>query len=65
LNELEETLRDPDLIIQSIQEMQRNQEESLKEIQVKLNQMTKIKGDLKTTKGFKPNLSSFNQEEGT
>jgi hypothetical protein len=65
LNQIEDTFRNPNLLAQSIKEMQSKQEASLKEIQIKLNQMTTVKYQLKTTKGFKPNLSSFNQEEGT
>jgi hypothetical protein len=63
LNEIEDTFRNLNLLIETIQESQRKQEESLKDIQIKLNQMSKIKDDLKATNGFKPNLSSFNQEE--
>jgi len=65
LNQIEDTFRNPNLLVQSIKEMLSKQEASLKEIQVKLNQMTTVKYQLKTTKGFKPNLSSFNQEEDT
>ncbi len=52
-------------MIQSIQEMQQKQEESLKEIQLKLNQMTIVKDNLIATNEFKPNLSAFNQEVET
>jgi hypothetical protein len=62
-NEIEDTFRDPNLLIQTIQEMQPKQEESLNEIQLKLNEMTKIKDDLKATNLFQPNLYSFNQDE--
>ncbi len=41
----------------------RMQEESLNEIQFKLNEMTKIKENLKATNKFKPNVFLFNLEE--
>jgi hypothetical protein len=63
LNQIEETFRDPSLLIATIQEMQRKQEESLKEIQFKLNQMNQVKDDLNATNDFQPNLSSFQQNE--
>jgi hypothetical protein len=63
LNEIEELFRDPDLLIQSIREMQQKQEKSLNEFQSKLNEMNQVKDDLKLTNGFKPNVSQFNQED--
>jgi hypothetical protein len=63
LNEIEEMFRNPNLLIQTIQLMQRKQEESLNEIQSKLNQMNHVYNNLKATNEFKPNLSSFNQED--
>ena len=63
LNEIEELFRDPNLLIQSIKEMQQKQEESLNEFQSKLTEMNQVKDDLKATNGFKPNLSPFNQED--
>jgi hypothetical protein len=65
LNEVEDTFRNPHLLIEKIKQMQRNQDESLKEIQVKLNQMNQVKDHLKASNGFKPNLSLLNQEEQT
>jgi hypothetical protein len=68
LNELEGTFRDPDLLVQSIQKLQQNQDESLNDIQLKLNQMNQVKDDLKATNSFQPNKSSFAkkiQEEDT
>jgi hypothetical protein len=61
LSKIEETFRNPNLLIQTIREMQRNQEESLKSIQFKLNQMAKIKDNVMETHFFMPNLSSFDQ----
>ena len=43
LNETEELFRDPNLLIESIQDMQQKQEESLSEIQLKLNQINRVK----------------------
>jgi hypothetical protein len=65
LNEIEATFRQPNLLIQTIQDMQKKQEGSLKDIQLKLNQITMVKGHLKATNDFKPTLSSFNQNEET
>ncbi len=65
LNELEVTFRHPNLLIEAIKEMTQKQEESLDEIQLKLNEMNQVKDNLKATNKFKPNLSSFNQEEDT
>ncbi len=63
LNETEELFRDPNLLIQTIKDMQHKQEESLKVIQFKLNEMNQVKDDLKATLFFIPNLSSFNLNE--
>jgi hypothetical protein len=63
MNQIKELFRNPNLVRKSIKEMQRKQEESLKDITLKLNEMSKIKDDLMKTNDFKPNLSSFNQEE--
>jgi hypothetical protein len=63
LNEIEEKFRDPNLLIETIKEMQQKQEESIQYIQFKLNQMSKIKDDLMVTNDFQPNLYSFNQED--
>jgi hypothetical protein len=65
LTEIEETFRNPNLLIQTIKEMQQKHEESLKEIQSKLNQMTKIKDNLEATNEFKPNSSFLRQVEDT
>jgi hypothetical protein len=63
LNEIEELFRCPNLLIESIKEMQKKQEESLKDIQLKLNEMNQIKEFCEETNGFQPNLSAFNQED--
>jgi hypothetical protein len=63
LNEIEELFRSPNLLIQSIKGMQRKQDESLNEFQLKLNEMNQIKEFCEETNGFQPNLSAFNQED--
>ena len=63
LNEIQELFRNPNLLIQTIREMQQKQDESLKGIQSKLNEINQVNDDLKETHFFIPNLSSFNQEE--
>ena len=63
LNGIEETFRNPNLLIESIRDMQQKQEESLNDIQIKLNQMSKIKDNLKATNEFKSNSTSFNQND--
>jgi hypothetical protein len=63
LEGIEEIFRDPNLLIQSIKEMQRKQEESLKDIQLKLNEIKEVNYQLKTTNEFKPKFSSFDQNE--
>ena len=63
LNEVEETFRNPNILIATIKEMQRKQEASLNEIQLKLNEMTKFKEFMAETNEFQPNLSSFDPED--
>jgi hypothetical protein len=63
LNQIEDKFRNPNLLIQSIQEMQQKQDESLNEIQLKLNQMNQVKDNLIATNYFKSNLSSLSQED--
>ena len=53
LNEIEETFRSPNLLIQSIKEMQQNQEDSLNEIQIKFTEMNQVKDNLEATNYFK------------
>jgi hypothetical protein len=60
---VEETFRDPNLLIQSIKEMQEKQEESLKDIQLKLNEIKEVNYHLKATNEFMPNSSLFDQNE--
>jgi hypothetical protein len=63
LNGIEEVFRNPNLLIQTIREMQQEQEESLKEIQIKLNEMNQVKEFSEETNRFQPNLSSLNHNE--
>jgi hypothetical protein len=65
LEEIEEYLRYPNLLIQSIKDLQQRQEESLKEIQSKLNEINQVKVDLKATNEFEPNLTLLNQESSS
>jgi hypothetical protein len=61
LEEKEEYFRNPNLLIQSIKEMQQRQEESLKEIQLKLNEINQVKVDLKAANKFELNLTLLNR----
>jgi hypothetical protein len=65
LNQIEETFRHPNLLIQSIKDMQHKQEEYLNDIQVKLNEITLVKDTLIATNYFQPTFSPINQEEET
>ena len=48
-----------------IKYMQQNKEDSLNEIQLKLNEINQVKDHLKATNYFKPKLFSLNQEGDT
>jgi hypothetical protein len=61
LKETEETFRNPNLLIESIREMQRQQEEAIEELKLKLDEQSQVKSNLIDTNEFKPNLS-FNQD---
>jgi hypothetical protein len=65
LEEIEELFRNPNLLIQSIKDLQQRQEESLKEIQLKLNEINQVKVDLKATNEFEPNLTLLNKESSS
>ena len=64
-SEIEELFRNPNLLIQTIQEIQQKQEESLKDIRSKLYKMTIVKEFCEETNTFQPNSTSFNQKEET
>jgi hypothetical protein len=55
LKETEESFRNPDLMIESIREMQRQQEETIAELKLKLNEQCKVKDILTEMNEFKPN----------
>jgi len=65
LTEIEETFRNPNLLIESIREIQQKQEESLNEIQSKLNQINRVKEFCEETNTFQPNSILLNQKEET
>ena len=54
LNALEETFRDPNLLIESIQEINLKHKESIDTIQSNLNEMTRIEIYLKSSNEFQP-----------
>jgi hypothetical protein len=57
LKEIEDTFRDPLLVIESIRELKVKQEQTIKTIQLKLNEMNQKNVDLKASNKFKPNLT--------
>jgi hypothetical protein len=61
LKEIEDTFRNPNLLIESIREMQREQEEAIAELKLKLIEQSQVKDNLIKTNDFKPNLS-FSQD---
>jgi hypothetical protein len=52
MNEIEELFRNSNLVMKSITELQQKQEDSLKDIQLKLNEMNQVKDDLMKTNEF-------------
>jgi hypothetical protein len=63
LNGIEETFRNPNLLIETIRDMQQKQDEYLSDIQIKLKEMAKINDDLMETNFFMSNSSLFTKEE--
>ena len=61
LKEAEELFRNPNLLIQSIREMQRQQEEAIVELKSKLDEQSQVKDELTRMNEFTPNVS-FNQD---
>ena len=57
LNEIEQTFRDPNLLIKTIEDIHLKQQESINRIQPKLNEMIQVKEHLKALNDFRPNLS--------
>ena len=56
LKETEETFRDPNLLIESIREMQRQLEEAITELKLKLDDQKQLKVELIRMNEFKPNV---------
>ena len=63
LTEIEEMFRNPNLLIETIREMEQKQHESLNEIQSKLNQINRVKEFCEETNTFQPNSILLNQIE--
>jgi hypothetical protein len=57
LKETEETFRNPNLLIETIRDMQRQQETAIAELNLKLNEQSQVKDNLIRMNEFKPNLS--------
>jgi hypothetical protein len=57
LKETEETFRNPNLLIESIREMQSKQEEAIVELKSKVDEQSQVKDNLIKMNDFKPNLS--------
>jgi hypothetical protein len=60
--EMEEKFRNPILLLDSIKEMQLQQEKDINDITLKLNEISQVKVHLKATNEFKPNLTSLLHE---
>ncbi len=60
--QLKDQLRNPNLLILTIHEMQSRQNETLNDIQSKLNEINQMKSKLQSTNHFKSDLLSFNQD---
>jgi hypothetical protein len=61
LEETEETFRNPNLLIESIREMQRKQEELITELKLRLDEQSQVKDEFIRMNEFIPNLS-FSQD---
>jgi hypothetical protein len=64
LKETEESFRNPNLLIESIQEMQRQQKEAISELKLKLDEQSQVKDHLKEMNEFKPNISFIQDSFG-
>jgi hypothetical protein len=58
LKETDEVFRNPNLLIESIRQMQRQQEDLIGELKLKLNEQIQVKENLIGMNEFKPNVSS-------
>ena len=56
LKEIEEEFRNPNVLIESIQEMQRQQEEAIADLILKLNEQSHVKENMKKMNEFTPNV---------
>jgi hypothetical protein len=65
LSELEDTFRHPNLLVETIKEMQQKQEESMSDIQLKLTEMKQVKDILSETNFFIPSLTLLNHQGDT
>jgi hypothetical protein len=61
LNEMEETFRDPNILLGEIREMHQKREKSISEIKEMLNEISQVKDNLKETNQFRKNFS-MNQD---
>ncbi len=61
LKETEETFRNPNLLIDTIRDMQSQQKEEIIELKLKLDEQSQVKDNLINMNEFKPNLS-FSQD---
>jgi hypothetical protein len=57
--EIEELFRDPNLLLESIQGLQRKQQEAMGDLKLKLNEMTQIRDDFKKSNIFETSQVSF------
>jgi hypothetical protein len=65
LTEMEDIFRNPHILLESIKDMQQQQEQSLKDIQSKLNEMNRVKEFCEGTNVFQPNSILLDQNEET
>jgi hypothetical protein len=62
LKEIDETFRNPDLLIESIQEIQLKQDEAIDEMTLKFNEINQIKDHLKASNEFTPQSVEFDRD---
>ena len=65
LEELETTFRNPNLLLETLNEMQLKQEQILENIKLKVNEINKQKSNLDTFYSFKPNVSFVEESFGS
>jgi hypothetical protein len=63
--EIEELFRDPNLLLESIQGLQRKEQDAIGSIRFKLNEMSQIRDNLKVSNKFETNLSFSQVSFGT